>query len=135
MTCKDYTEHVFEGSSVGRECLFCGLYELQPHPINSQENCNDESHIHPYKTNTEAKHGELLAKIEIRIADFCEDEADFCDVCSPWKALRAIVQSHRPTPHGRYGDAPICIGCSFTETGVFAIYPCLSVRAIEKEIR
>lgn len=77
-------------------------------------------------------HDELLAKIEIRIADFCED--GFCDVCSPWKAVRAVVQLHRPTPHGRYGDKPICSGCSFTETGVFAIYPCSAVAAIEKEI-
>jgi len=78
-------------------------------------------------------HQELLAKIETRIADFCEDETDFCDVCSPWKALRAVVELHNASPEGRY-EKSICVGCSFTETGHLVFYPCRIIQAIEKEL-
>ena len=50
-------------------------------------------------------HKELLAKIEVFIAEFCEDEEDFCDVCSPWKALRAVANLHQPNEYGH------CLGC------------------------
>ena len=76
-------------------------------------------------------HQELLAKIEIRIADFCEDEEDFCDVCSPWKALRAVVELHQPT------DDPLsvttyCLQCRDEQWP--AEYPCPTIQAIEKEL-
>ena len=78
---------------------------------------------------------ELLAKIEIRIADFCEDEEDFCDVCSPWKALRAVVGLHQPMrtfPKGSNNSVPICLQCRDTEFA--ADYPCPTIQAIEKEL-
>ena len=69
---------------------------------------------------------ELLAKIEVFIAEFCEDEKDFCDVCSPWKALRAVVKLHYEHIGGAE-QAVYCYECT-------RHYPCSTIQAIEKEL-
>lgn len=77
-------------------------------------------------------HEELLAKIETRIADFCDDEKDFCDVCSSWKALRAIVNLHWHNDiKSSTGEVleTYCLECPNLSS-----YPCLTIQAIEKEL-
>ena len=73
---------------------------------------------------------ELLKSIEILIADFCEGE--YCATCAPYKALRAVVQFHKPT------DDPLtvntfCLECRDEHWPAF--YPCPTIQAIEKELR
>lgn len=76
---------------------------------------------------------ELLAKIEVFIAEFCEDEKDFCDVCSPWKALRAVVELHKPIDNPNFPDSNRwCWQCA--EGRGYAKYPCSTIQAIEKEL-
>ena len=80
-------------------------------------------------------HKELLAKIEIHIADFCEDEEEFCDICAPWKALRAVVELHKPVfaiANGVEGPK-YCQQCA--EGRGYAKYPCPTIQAIEKELK
>ncbi len=81
-------------------------------------------------------HKDLLAKIEIRIADFCDDEKDFCDVCSSWKALRAVVELHRPMEYGScYGCDDRC-GCYEGDLGDYNKWEtCPTIQAIEKELQ
>lgn len=78
-------------------------------------------------------HQELLAKIEIRIADFCEGEEEFCDICSPWKALSAVVELHKSN---QVDNAIWCSECSkrFENSGYYENYPCPTIQAIEKEL-
>ena len=77
-------------------------------------------------------HEELLAKLNSQIesskAMGCE-----CMACDNAIALRAVVELHRPSPEGRY-EKPICVGCSFTETGHYVLYPCRNIQAIQKEL-
>lgn len=76
---------------------------------------------------------DLLAKIEIRIADFCDDVKDFCDVCSPWKALRAVVELHKPINNPNHPNVDEwCWQCA--DGRGYAKYPCPTIQAIEKEL-
>ena len=78
-------------------------------------------------------HEELLAKIESFIAELCDESR--CLHCSPWKALRAVVELHQPIwtfPEGSNNSIPICLQC---RDGDFqADYPCPTIQAIEKEL-
>lgn len=67
-------------------------------------------------------HDELLAKLE----DIENNERIF-------RALRAVVELHTPTPENRYPEN-LCQGCSMTEGVVYVYYPCRTIRAIEKEL-
>jgi hypothetical protein len=72
----------------------------------------------------EVTHDELLA--------MC-DNYSFKDSAEPVKALRAVVELHKPTPEGRYSKI-LCQGCSMTEVNLYVDYPCQTIRVIEKEL-
>ena len=73
-------------------------------------------------------HDELLAKInkEIKMAEF-EDACGDGNNPSVPKALRAVVEYHKPYESKNYGL--LCNGCDETPN-----YPCGTIRAIEKEL-
>ena len=79
-------------------------------------------------------HEDLLKRIEILIADFCEGE--YCATCAPYKALRAVVELHQPIwtfIDGSNKSVPLCIQC---RDGNFeADYPCSTIQAIESELK
>lgn len=77
---------------------------------------------------------ELLAKIESFIAELCDESR--CLHCSPWKALRAVVELHKPFMYdGRFGQFERCSGCASEEEWLGEIYPCPTIQAIEKELK
>lgn len=96
------------------------------HPINSYQNCDDESHVHPYETNAEAKHEELLANINAAIRD---RNADYGLVKGLY-ALRSVVELHSPDYDEVNGD--VCPQCS--EGEYWTPYPCITIEAIEKAL-
>ena len=65
-------------------------------------------------------HDELLA--------IC-DNYSFKDSAEPVKALRAIVELHKPTPLDERGD--VCLTCC---PDLLTLYPCPTIQAIEKEL-
>ena len=75
-------------------------------------------------------HDELLEELDEVIKDFDQKY----DNSNPYyKALRAVVELHKPTPENRYPEN-ICQGCSMTEEVVYVYYPCQTIQAIEKEL-
>lgn len=74
-------------------------------------------------------HDELLAKVD---SVFYEEEGgtqvDFKATNNQYRALRAVVELHKPT--NGY-DKNICLACS-PEMPV--LYPCPTIKAIEKEL-
>lgn len=79
-------------------------------------------------------HEELLKSIEILIADFCEGE--YCATCAPYKAVRAVVELHKPFMYeGRFGKFERCSGCASEEEWLGEIYPCQTIQAIEAELQ
>jgi hypothetical protein len=71
-------------------------------------------------------HDELLA--------IC-DNYSFKDSAEPVKALRAVVELHKPWNTDRFGEPiDVCVGC-FDVTDDHIVYPCPTIRAIEKELR
>ena len=65
-------------------------------------------------------HDELLA--------IC-DNYSFKDSAEPVKALRAVVELHKPTPLDERGD--VCLTCC---PDLLTLYPCSTIQAIEKEL-
>jgi len=65
-------------------------------------------------------HDELLA--------IC-DNYSFKDSAEPVKALRAVVELHKPTPLDERGD--VCLACC---PDLLTLYPCPTIQAIEKEL-
>ena len=84
-------------------------------------------------------HDELLEKINEEIQP-CGTETHFkCKSLEenlPWKALRAVVELHKPIwtfPEGSNNSIPICLQC---RDGEFeSDYPCPTIQAIEKELK
>jgi hypothetical protein len=76
-------------------------------------------------------HDELLAEIDDNFTK-CGDDCESCrrDNAS-WSALRAVVELHKSQditlPNGEWGIN--CVECD----GLF--YPCLTIQAIEKELK
>ena len=74
-------------------------------------------------------HNELLE----RVSDYISSECD-CESCNfingPYKALRAVVELHKPDKEG------LCAICVMhTEVGPMAQpYPCRTIQVIEKEL-
>jgi hypothetical protein len=66
-------------------------------------------------------HDELLA--------IC-DNYSFKDSAEPVKALRAVVELHKPEPLDERGD--VCLTCC---PDLLTLYPCPTIQAIEKELR
>jgi hypothetical protein len=77
-------------------------------------------------------HEELLKKIEILIADFCEGE--YCPTCAPYKALRAVVEEHKPIEKV-WTDNSTDIYCESCGDALWIPYPCRTIVAIEKELK
>lgn len=65
-------------------------------------------------------HDELLA--------IC-DNYSFKDSAEPVKALRAVVELHKPEPLDERGD--VCLTCC---PDLLTLYPCPTIQAIEKEL-
>lgn len=65
-------------------------------------------------------HDELLA--------IC-DNYSFKDSAEPVKALRAVVELHKPWPLDERGD--VCLTCC---PDLLTLYPCTTIQAIEKEL-
>ena len=68
-------------------------------------------------------HDELLA--------IC-DNYSFKDSAEPVKALRAVVELHKPE---KFGQAFLCEACSRTYISYSQLYPCPTIQAIEKELK
>ena len=66
-------------------------------------------------------HDELLA--------IC-DNYSFKDSAEPVKALRAVVELHKPTPLDERGD--VCLTCC---PDLLTLYPCSTIQVIEKELK
>jgi hypothetical protein len=66
-------------------------------------------------------HDELLA--------IC-DNYSFKDSAEPVKALRAVVELHKPTPLDERGD--VCLTCC---PDLLTLYPCSTIQIIEKELQ
>ena len=73
-------------------------------------------------------HDELLE----RVSEYITSECD-CESCNfingPYKALRAVVQLHRPKDFARDTDWP-WVGCMECEEQ----YPCDTIQDIDKEL-
>ena len=78
----------------------------------------------------ELTHEDLLAEIKREIKQCtcfpgnCEDENN-----RPWKALRAVVELHKPY---KSMQGTSCLECSEDEYA--CLYPCQTIQAIEKEL-
>lgn len=74
-------------------------------------------------------HDELLVKVD---SVFYEEEGgtqiDFKASNNQYRALRAVVELHKPDMRGN------CDVCTWISGGGFVIYPCPTIRAIEKEL-
>ena len=64
------------------------------------------------------------------------DNYSFKDSAEPVKALRAVVEIHKPDDKSYSGEIG-CIGCGFnSEYGTLEQdYPCPTIQAIEEEIK
>ena len=76
-------------------------------------------------------HDELLVKIDL-ITWLAEEQMGITGL-NIHKALRAVVELHKPTPENRYPEN-FCQGCSMTEEGIYIYYPCQTIQIIEKEL-
>ena len=70
-------------------------------------------------------HDELLAKIDGLTYMLMGDE-----VPSEYKALRSVVELHKPEPLDERGD--VCLACC---PDLLTLYPCPTIQAIEKELK
>lgn len=64
------------------------------------------------------------------------DNYTFKDSAEPVKALRAVIELHQPIwtfIDGSDKSVPLCIQCR--DGDFIADYPCLTIQAIEKELR
>lgn len=70
-------------------------------------------------------HDELLAKIN--------EGSRVCELDSPaWSALRAVVELHKPDESDFPDEWESCVECS--GNGYVAMYPCQTIKVIEKEL-
>ncbi len=80
-------------------------------------------------------HEELLAKI----GEPADEGYEYCDIIFN-KALRAVVELHKPAKHSEmneFADEGIgCSGCGYDfDYAIWtAPYPCQTIQAIEKEL-
>ena len=77
-------------------------------------------------------HDELLERVNEYISSECD-----CESCQyingPYKALRAVVELHKPfTPMSV--ERVLCMDCSLG-TQYEVEYPCLTIQAIEEQIK
>ena len=78
-------------------------------------------------------HDELLAKIDA--SGFVKDKDYVWSLDGPAvkkanAALRAVVELHKPEPLDERGD--VCLTCC---PDLLTLYPCPTIRAIEKELQ
>ena len=98
-------------------------------------------------------HDELLAKIDEQLTCYC-GHPDLCDgvqskeQAPSWYALRAVVELHKPVisqqvkdtypndSERRESEPKVCEECSdIWEMDMGIVYPCLTIQAIEKELK
>ena len=79
-------------------------------------------------------HDELLAKIDERNLSFSHPDSVFSFNDWPNKALRVIVELHKPFQFEDGIDEykPVCSHCQFGVVG--DIYPCETIQAVEKAL-
>ena len=68
-------------------------------------------------------HDELLADID------SEQFRNSRTLATPYAALRAVVELHKPEPLDERGD--VCLTCC---PDLLTLYPCPTIQAIEKEL-
>lgn len=73
-------------------------------------------------------HDELLIIINKYCNDIISGQVWTTDVFI--KALRAVVELHKPEPLDERGD--VCLTCC---PDLLTLYPCSTIQAIEKELR
>lgn len=86
------------------------------HPINSYQNCDDESHVHPYDTNVEAfegLHNNIAGQLQFVMPGPGEENTGWVAI---WNALSAVVEL-----------------CGRTQDD-YAIKPYAILQVIEKEL-
>ena len=77
-------------------------------------------------------HDELLADLDSQIESSKAVGCD-CKSCDNAKALRAVVELHKPEPLDERGD--VCLTCCLTCCpDLLTLYPCPTIQAIEKEL-
>ena len=74
-------------------------------------------------------HDELLAKIDSLTYMLMENE-----VPSGYKALRAVVELHKPKPYDHNEELHFSCSCNPNVFGFLNPYPCPTIQAIEKEL-
>ncbi len=87
-------------------------------------------------------HDELLEEIDDRFSDTCDAHCESCSTKNfPIKALRAIVELHKPFKDSWKEEmqCSYCVDLCHSETGlgcedIDAVYPCLTIELIEKEL-
>jgi hypothetical protein len=77
-------------------------------------------------------HDELLKvvnwSVELAEAQYLQE------LLNQMKALRAVVELHKPWNTDKFGEPiDVCVGC-FDVTDDHIVYPCPTIRAIEKEL-
>jgi hypothetical protein len=84
-------------------------------------------------------HDELLAKAELTLGTYIskyygskKDVELRSDVIDSLQALRAVVELHKPDEPDFPDEWESCVECS--GNGYVAMYPCPTVKAIEKEL-
>ena len=76
---------------------------------------------------------ELLEEIDDS-TDGLKHEHLFEKLLANTKALRAVVELHKPWYRpGLTKPAPVCAIC-YTDEGIRVFYPCATIQAIEKEL-
>ena len=93
------------------------------HKYNSYQSCDDESHIHPYETNAQVIHAEILETLKYPM--------ELPRVYPINKALRAVVELHKPYDpelENLEGQPLACHNCN-------VLYPCPTIQAIEVHIK
>jgi hypothetical protein len=72
-------------------------------------------------------HDELLERVDNYISSEC-DCASCQFINGPYKALRAVVELHKPYEPTKIGT--VCKACGITED-----YPCHTIQAIEEQLK
>jgi hypothetical protein len=81
-------------------------------------------------------HDELLEEIDDRFSDTCDAHCESCSTKNfPIKALRAVVELHKPISDNSCYDPGCCGGPYPDLCGICSEhYPCETIEAIEKEL-
>jgi hypothetical protein len=86
-------------------------------------------------------HDELLDKVELTLGTYIsryygskKDVELRSDVIDSLQALRAVVELHKPVQSYMF-EEEACLHCSSEEDRSEILYPCPTIKAIEKELQ